>query len=162
MHTKSIFIFSVFATLLLNMGCKSSNATKAIAEQNTTAESIITSTHCKKVEVDKEIFNATTNLPNFDTAYIIADTLHIITGKLHACEAEQFSMFTNGAMMKSLPPQGLVKLFLMSEPTCKTAVAFHLKFNLVNMRFKQDTKDGGNRTTIVRLLGWETPLTYRF
>jgi len=159
---KILFSISLSAILLLSVGCKSSKTTKTTTEQNAAVPSIITSTNFRKVEIDKEIFNATTNLPAFDTAYIIADTLHIITGKIQACDAEHFSTFTNGSMMKSLPPQGLVKLFLMANPTCKNTSAFHLKFNLVNMRFRQDTKDGGNRTTIVRLLGWETPLTYRF
>jgi len=153
-----VFIFCV-SLLLGNAGCKSS---KLATEKETTPDAIISSTNFRKIEIDKEIFNATTEMPAFDTAYIIADTLHIITGKLQACDADHFSAFTNGSMMKSLPPQGLVKLFLMADPSCKTSAMFHLKFNLVNMRFKQDARDNGNRTTIVRLLGWETPLTYRF
>lgn len=159
---KSTIFLCLFTSILFTQGCKSTKTSKNNFVKEVAVESIITSTNFRKVEIDKEIFNATTNLPAFDTAYIVADTLHIITGKLQACDAKHFSAFTNGSMMKSLPPQGLVKLFLMTDPTCKTSSLFHLKFNLVNMRFKQDTKENGNRTTIVRLLGWETPLTYRF
>ncbi len=92
-----------------------------------------------KIMRDKELYAATKEMVPLDTAYITQDTLHILTQRILGCDAGNFKLMWNGAMLKSLPPQTNVKLFEQVEPDCKEMHRFHLTYNIKPLQFKRDS-----------------------
>lgn len=113
----------------------------------------------KRTLKDKELYGSTTEVLAIDTAYINKDTLHVLTGKLQACDAENFDLIWNGMMAKSLPPQLPVKLFLLNDPACKEQHRFHLTFNTKPMR---PGGEGSKGSAIIKLSGMKTGITYSY
>lgn len=110
----------------------------------------------KRVLKDKELYGNTTDVLPIDTAYISRDTLHVLTGKLQACDAENFDLIWSGMMTKSLPPQIPVKLFLLNDPTCKEQHRFHLTFNTKPMHPGGENSKG---SAVIKLSGMKTGIT---
>jgi len=144
------------ATLSFLYGCQN---TKNVAAANAAAmQQLIADDTGKKLTKDKELYAATNETMPLDTAYINKDTLHVITTKVNACDADNFKLMWNGMMTKSMPPQTSVKLFLLSDPTCKETHPFHLTFSLKPMHNKQDQIT--NNTIMLRVSGWKEMLKY--
>ena len=132
-------------------GKKAANA-PALPVNDTISEQLY-----KRVLKDKDLYGTTTDVLPIDTAYINKDTLHILTGKLQACDSENFDLIWSGAMLKSLPPQLPVKLFLLNDPTCKEQHRFHLTFNAKPLH---DANAKGS--AIIKLGGMKTGITYSY
>lgn len=113
----------------------------------------------KRVLKDKELYGSTTEVFLIDTAYINKDTLHILTGKIQACDAENFDLIWSGMMTKSLPPQLPVKLFLLNDPACKEQHRYHLTFNAKPMHPGDANSKG---TAIIKLSGMKTGISYSY
>lgn len=124
------------AGLLTFTGCKTAATTGAAA---TPVQDTISDYSFRKIMRDKELYAATTELVPLDTVFLTYDTLHILTKKVVGCDADMFKLMWNGAMMKSLPPQTSVKLFLQVEPDCKERHYFHLTYNVKPLQLKRDT-----------------------
>ena len=101
---------------------------------------------------DKALFAQTTDMVPMDTAFIVSDTLHIITKRILGCDAENFKLIWNGNKTKSLPPQTSVKLFQQVDAACKERHKFHLLYNVSPLHLKQDT-------TIIKVGGWKNVVT---
>lgn len=149
-------LLAVLIVLVLACACKTS---KRAANPEPYQETLTDLSH-KKVIKDKELYLATTEVIPIDTVYLNKDTLHILTQKIQACDADNFSLMWNGMMMKSLPPQTNLKLFLLNEGTCKEMHKFHLTFNVHNVRVKSDSTNNGS--TIIRLGNWRNTVTYEY
>lgn len=128
--------------LLLIAACKTQKKTTATAVYP--PNDTLYSTTYKKVLKDRELYTQTYNNLPVDTAYISKDTLHLLTGKIQACDADNFEVLWDGKMAKSLPPKTAVKLFLQNDPACKEQHRFHLFFNLAPLRWKTDSTSHGS------------------
>ena len=114
----------------------------------------------KRIVKDKDLYASTTEVFLIDTAYMNKDTLHVLTQKVQACDAENFDIFWSGMMAKSLPPQLPVKLFLLNDPACKEQHRFHLTFNAKPLRSANDSTKSG--TAIIKLSGKKTGVKYSY
>lgn len=104
---------------------------------------------------DRDLFAATTELIPIDTCYISGNEIVIHTAKLNACTAQNFTLLWNGSLAKSLPPKVTLKLLLRADTECKEYHKFHLRFNLQDLKNK-DQNPGG--TVIVRIGGYQKEL----
>jgi hypothetical protein len=152
------------ALLLFIAACKT---TAPAANAAPPAEDTVTDNSFKKVMRDKELYAAVSELVPLDTVYLSYDTLHILTKRLLACDADNFKLMWNGAMLKSLPPQTSVKLFQQVEPDCKERHVFHLTFNVKPLQLKADSasfsKDScAAKTTILRVGGYKHTVGYTY
>jgi hypothetical protein len=159
-------IAAALITILIGHSCKTpKQATLAAVPEPPAITDTITDLSSKKPIKNKELYAATTDMVPLDTAYLNKDTLHILTKKINACEADKFQLMWNGMMAKSLPPQASIKLFLLNEGTCKEMHHFHLTFNVTPLRFKQDsirTDTLQTKTTIIKLGGLKQNMFYNF
>ena len=146
----------------------SCQTTKKTAASTTVAiQDTITVNNFRKLIKDKELYIAVTEVVPLDTAYIIKDTIHLLTKKIKACESDKFKLLWNGNMVKSLPPQASVKLFQEVDAACTEQHFFHLTYNIKPLRFKSDTILNTSDTafvkiTSVRVGGWRNFLKYEF
>lgn len=132
---QNIFL-SAFGFLILIGSCTTQKQNGAAS---TPVEDTITDNSFRKLVKDKELYNSTTELVPLDTVYLSKDTLHLLTKKIQACDADNFTLMWNGAMMKSLPPQTNVKLFQLLDTQCKARHPFHLTFNISSLQMRRDT-----------------------
>jgi hypothetical protein len=150
--------------LLAIASCKTTNTNASAAAPVNDTVSDYTN---PKVSRDKELYAATKELVPVDTVYLAKDTLHILTKKILGCDADNFKLFWNGAMMKSLPPQTSVKLFQQVNTDCKVQHRFHLTYNITSLRLKNDTASFNTdsclaRTTVLRLGGYKEAVRYEY
>ncbi len=151
---KQLLIAVCLCSMALIYSCEGSKkSTTAQAPVNDTVNDWL----YKRVLKDKELYGSTTEVFLIDTAYMNKDTLHVLTGKVQACDAENFDIVWNGMMAKSLPPQLPVKLFLLNDPSCKEQHRFHLTFNAKPMHPGDSNSKG---TAIIKLSGMKTGISY--
>ena len=155
---KSILLL-LSSLILLFASCNSLKKNTGVAPQLVDTLSNFSS---KKLIKDKELFASVTDLVPLDTVYISKDTLHVLTKKIIGCDEDDFSLFWNGAMLKSLPPQTNVKLFQKVESDCNERHHFHLTFNIQPLQFKQVNDGGKTKITGVRIGGWKNLVKYEF
>ena len=137
--------------LLLMFVLLNSCKTQKKATESVSAELVMDESFRKPVN-DKILFAQTNDMVPLDTAFIVMDTLHIITKRILGCDAENFKLIWNGNKTKSLPPQASVKLFQQVEGACKERHRFHLLYNVSSLHLKQDT-------TIIKVGGWKNSVT---
>ncbi len=135
MLNKTIVLLAALL-LLVMAACKTTN--KATGEQPV-YEELITDGSFQKLIKDKEIFNATTEVVQLDSANVNNDTLHVYTKKIQACDAENLKLVWNGSFAKSLPPQVNLKLLLINEPACREQHRFHITYNIGSVWAKKDS-----------------------
>ncbi|MBL0308776.1 MAG: hypothetical protein IPP77_03575 [Bacteroidetes bacterium] len=158
-----VLIFSCL--ILLASACKTSKKAQISSEQTTEQ---ITDESFRKVIRDREIYASITETVPLDSAYISRDTLHIHTVKMNGCDAEEFKLIWNGALLKSLPAQTNVKLFHRLEPACREQHSFHLTFNVAPLRMRHDTALVSNGSSsfqhalLLRIYGWKAPIRYEY
>lgn len=161
MRNLSAFLF----LLLMVAACKTSKKTQAPPE---VISEWITDESAPKVIRDKEIYAVTTETIALDSAYIHHDTLHLHTARMTGCDAGEFKLIWNGAMMKSLPPQTNVRLFHRREPACTEQHFFHLTFNIAPLRMRKDSVGSSSdspslqRATVLRVSGYKAPVRYEY
>lgn len=155
---KLIVLSAVALSLLYS--CQNAKNIAAANALAAASQPLISDSTAKKLMKDKELYAATNETIPLDTAYISKDTLHVVTTKVNACDADNFKLMWNGMMTKSMPPQTSVKLFLLSDPTCKETHPFHLTFSLKPMHNKQ--QQPGNSTIMVRVSGFKEMLKYSY
>ena len=154
-----IFIPLLIVVIITGIiSCKTQKKTQTVQPPS---EETVSDFLNRKIITDKELYTSTTETIAIDTAFISKDTMHIITQKIQACDADNFKLFWDGKMMKSLPQQTNVKLFLMNDAACRELHPFHLTFNVSSLRFKTDSLNS-NRTTIIRLGNWRSTMRYEF
>lgn len=143
--------------LFVEPGCKSSQKTTAAKAD------VPGSGNFSKPVIDKDLFMSTTEIVPLDTAYIIKDTLHVLTKKILACKTENFKLMWNGSYAKSLPPQASLKLLQIVDTNCKEKRKFHLTYNLIPVRYNYSKQDStSNKATIIHLGGFKDAMHYIF
>lgn len=153
---KQLLIVVCVCSIALIYSCEGSKkSTTAQAPVNDTVNDWL----YKRVLKDKDLYGSTTEVFLIDTAYMNKDTLHVLTGKVQACDAENFDIIWSGMMAKSLPPQLPVKLFLLNDPSCKEQHRFHLTFNVKPMHPGDANSKG---TAIIKLSGMKTGISYSY
>lgn len=153
---KYLVIAACTCCIALTYSCEGSKKGTAVAAP---VNDTINDWLYKRVVKDKELYASTTEVLLIDTAYMNRDTLHVLTQKIQACEAENFDLFWSGMMAKSLPPQLPVKLFLLNDPACKEQHRFHLTFNVKPMHPGDANSKG---TAIIKLAGMKTGIKYDY
>jgi len=155
-------VFISVSILVAIVSCKTTNKStgSAVPVDDTVADYSF-----KKITRDKELYAAVTELVPLDTAFLSKDTLHILTKKIHGCDADNFKLMWNGASTKSLPPQTSVKLFQQVDAECKEQHRFHLTYNVKPLRFKHDTTSFhldscAAKTTLLRIGGYKHLVRY--
>ncbi|MDB5282888.1 MAG: hypothetical protein JWO06_1963 [Bacteroidota bacterium] len=116
----------------------------------------------RKPVSDKILFAGTNDLVPLDTVYIVKDTLHLITKKVVACDAENFKLIWNGTWTKTLPAQTNLKLFQAVEGSCKERHRVHLLYNISPLSFKQAADSTGTANLLIKVGGWKNELKYRY
>ena len=163
MRLKSFSI--IFTVLLLAVvGCKTTK--KSLNESTVPVVDTVKDFSFRKVIRSKEIFRSVADSTALDTAYIVGDTLFLRTPQTRSCDADNFKLFWNGALLKSLPPQTSVKLFHQADTECSETHAFLLSFNIKPVRLKSDTLDvvseNSGAEVVVRVGGWKSALKYKY
>ena len=161
---KQIILSTIIVALALS-ACKT--AQKTNAKIVPPVQDTLTDLSNYKLIKDKELYTAITELIPLDTALINKDTLHIYTKKIGACDAENFKLFWNGSIAKSLPPQVTLKLFERVDPACKELHNFHLTFNLAPLKLKSDTVEPTSnqafkKAVLVRITGIKGAMRYEY
>ncbi|MCX6199068.1 MAG: hypothetical protein NTY88_07580 [Bacteroidetes bacterium] len=154
---KKIFL-SAFPVFLLIGSCTTQKQNGAAS---TPVEDTITDNSFRKLVRDKELYNSTTELVPLDTVYLSKDTLHLLTKKILACDADNFTLMWNGAMMKSLPPQTNVKLFQLLDTQCKERHPFHLTFNISSLQMRRDTA-AVEKSILIHVGNWARTVKYSY
>ncbi len=155
-----------FAGLVLIIFCSCKTQRKTIADVAPVEDTLTDNSH-RKLLRDKEIFSSVTEVVPLDTVFIRKDTLHLLTKKILGCDTENFKLFWNGTVLKSLPPQANVKLFQQVNADCKERHVFHLTYNISPLRLKNDSLSVSNeslwsKVTVVKVGGWKNILKYEF
>ncbi|HLP50409.1 MAG TPA: hypothetical protein VK154_05960 [Chitinophagales bacterium] len=161
---KHILLLSI-AALLTIAGCKSTKpgtAAVALPVQDT-----VTNESFRKLMRDKDLYNAVKETVPVDTAYLVRDTLHVLTKRILGCDAENFKLFWNGATAKSLPPQVTVKLFQQVDAGCKERHYFHLTYNVKSLKLSNSntapaTDSAALSATILHIGGYKNPVRYGY
>ena len=160
---KQTFLLSV-SFLLVIASCKTTKTTTGAA---TPVNDTVSDYSFRKITRDKELYAAVKEMVPLDTAYLAKDTLHILTKKILGCDADNFKLFWNGAMQKSLPQQTSVKLFQQVDAECKEQHRFHLTYNVNVLRAKHDTASFNldscaAKTTLLRIGGYKEMVKCEF
>lgn len=156
-------ILSFLTGLLLIAGCKSTKTGAAAAPAP--VQDTITDESFRKLMRDKELYNAVKEAVPVDTAYLVRDTLHVITKRILGCDAENFKLFWNGAMAKSLPPQVTVRLFQQVDAGCNERHYFHLTYSIKSLKVRSDnmapaTDSVAVTSTVVHIGGYKHSVKY--
>lgn len=148
----------LIAAVLVLFGCKtnkSSNAATTVPTNDT-----LVSAKSQHIIKDKELFAATTEAIRVDTSYVSGSDIIILTGKINACDADNFNLVWNGAMAKSLPPKTSLKILLQADPACKEQHRFLLKFSGKDLKWKSDSTASGS--ILFRIGGYDKEMMYNF
>ncbi|MCI5054466.1 MAG: hypothetical protein MRY83_00010 [Flavobacteriales bacterium] len=144
MFLKPELVFlSLFAVLFSYSSCKSKKKTAEVTNQ----QEQVVDTVSQKVESpkdkpqgfevqsvildDSEIAYKTGDAYTIDTAYIVRGILLVKCSYSGGCKEHEFNLYTDGSLMKSLPPQ--LKLNLnhnANEDPCESWVTTALRFDL--------------------------------
>jgi len=155
---KRIFLV-ILAVICYTYSCTSAKkATAHTAAQETPG--VLMDKEFRKPIRDKQLYAATPDLVFPDTVYIIADTMHILTKKVQGCNAENFKLLWNGAMLKSMPPQTNLTILQVADAECKQKNAFHLIYNLAPLKYKNDSV--AKKQVILHLRAYPHTITYNF
>ena len=158
---------TILLTAIALLSIASCKTTKPAAGATAPVNDTVNDYTFRKVNRDKELYAATKELVPLDTVYLTKDTLHILTKKILGCDADNFKLFWNGAMQKSLPPQTSVKLFQQVDAECKEQHRFHLTYNVKSLRIKNDTAafnldSCAAKTTLLRWGGYKELVKYEY
>ncbi len=132
----------LFYSLLLIAGCHTVKET-TVSEKNTLEKLI-----------------ETNDIPSTDSliiggATITGDTLNVSFAYSGGCQEHEFSLYTNGAIAKSLPPQILLEIHHNSNrDKCRNFVRTTKSFDISSL------KEKGYDKFIVRIKGYNKPLLY--
>jgi hypothetical protein len=161
---KYILVLAVIAGLVWAGGCKTSKTNTTVAAP---VDDTITSDNLRKLSRNKDIYNAIKEIVPLDTAWLAKDTLHILTTKVLGCDADNFQLFWNGAVMKSLPPQVTVRLYQQVDAACTEKHRFHLLYNVKSLKLSHDTTTATADTmvkpaTILHIGGYKNAVKYAY
>ena len=150
------FSFITFLVVIL-FSCKvAQNHSDAAAAK----PGMLYSRHFKKPVISKTIYAATTEVIPIDTAYATGDSLHIITPKILACDADNFRLIWNKAYSTDTPARTTLKIFLATDPACNAKNQFHLMFNLKPL--KQKTDSVGKGALMIRFGNYKRVVNYNY
>jgi hypothetical protein len=156
------FLFLTIVAVCIIASCKTSKTGSRSASGDTIVDSKV-----RKITRDKELYAAVKEIVPLDTAYLVNDTLHIVTKKILGCGVDNFKLMWNGAIKKSLPAQTNVKLFQQVDAGCKQQHRFHLAYNVSSIHFKSDSMtfclDSCTARSIkLHLGGYKNAMQYEF
>ena len=93
----------------------------------------------------------------FDTVYIQGDTLYASVIYSGGCGKHNFSLESNGPLLKSLPPkQPLMIVHRSDDDPCRALIIENIKFDISSYR---GTPSG---TTVLLLENWNQHLSYSY
>lgn len=123
---KNFFLFLLFSASISLLSCK--------VKQNS---SIKEKEEVKKVIIDaaREIAEAKQKSYSINSFSIQADTLILEVTYTGGCGQNSFQLYSNGLLMKSLPPQ--INVYLehsIENETCKKEIKRTLKFDISPLR----------------------------
>lgn len=161
---KYTLVIAALAGLLWVGGCKTSKQGATLAAP---VNDTILSDNFSKLNRNKDIYNAITEIVPLDTAWLAKDTLHILTTRVVGCDADNFQLFWNGAIMKSMPPQVTVRLFQQVDGACSERHRFHLLYNVKSLKLSHDTTTATTDTlvkpaTILHIGGYKNTVKYAY
>ena len=123
---KNVLLFLFFSASIFLFSCK--------AKQNaSTTETVKEKEEVKKVLIDaaREIAEAKQKTYTLNSFTIQGDTLSLEVTYTGGCGQNTFELYSNGLLMKSLPPQFNVYLeHTIENETCKKEIKRTLKFDL--------------------------------
>lgn len=154
LHTSLLFV----TAMLVLFACKTNKSGSAATTAST--NDTLVSTKSQHIIKDKELFAATTEAIRVDTCYVLGSDIMILTGKINACDADNFNLVWNGAMAKSLPPKTSLKILLQADPACKEQHRFLLKFSGKDLKWKSDSTASGS--ILFRIGGYDKEMLYNF
>lgn len=94
---------------------------------------------------------------NVDSARIQDDSLHMTITHGGGCKDHEYKLYTNGAMMKSLPPKmNMVLHHNGNEDYCRALIQKELAFNIAEL------KSMSNGRIIINLANFDQPLEYNY
>ncbi len=114
-----------------------------------------TSLKAKEVRVEMG-FDKKTDAYSIEEAFVEGPDLHLKVSYTGGCEDHVFELFTDGLIMKSLPPKQ--RFFLKhhaQEDSCETVITENLVFSL------EGVTTSGN-TLVILLKGYKGDLTVEF
>ena len=138
--------------------CACKTVKKTATDNGVNNAELITEETFRKPLADKELFKSTTDMVPIDTAYVSKDTLNIFTKKILGCDADNFKLIWSGNLGKAEPPQAGVKLFQLVDGACRERHKFHLVFNLLPLKLKNDTS--AVKITLIKVGGWSKTCSY--
>lgn len=153
------FKIACFTGTCLLMGIVACKTAKNTTTTVPVYEEMITEQSFRKLIKDKELYNATTEVVQLDSARVDKDTLHVYTKKLQACDGENLKLVWNGSFAKSLPPQATIKLLLINDPACKEQHRFHVTYNIAPLWAKRDSM--GTDSLLLKLPGLNSGMIKR-
>jgi hypothetical protein len=90
-------------------------------------------------------------------ARIEGDSLHMTISHGGGCKVHEFKLYTNGAMMKSLPPKiNLILHHNGNEDNCRALIQKEIAFNIGEL------KSMSNGRIIINLSNFDQPLEYNY
>jgi len=93
----------------------------------------------------------------YDTACVVGDTLFARVSYSGGCGTHEFSLESNGVLLKSLPPkQPLSIVHRSDDDPCRALIIENLKFSISSYR---GTQSG---TTVLLLENWNQHLSYSY
>ena len=116
---------------------------------------------CKTVEdyppIEKPTIELTHTPFNIDTAYVAGDSLHAIVSYSGGCGIHEFTLESNGPLLKSLPPKQPLRISHRSDgDPCRAIIKEDYKFDIKGYR------GTSNGTTFLMLENWNTHLSYSY
>ena len=116
---------------------------------------------CKTVEdnppIAKDYKELTETQFNYDTAFVVGDSLHAVVTYSGGCGNHEFTLESNGPMLKSLPPKQPLRIVHRSDgDPCRANIKEEFKFGIEGYR---GTPNG---TTFLMLENWNTNISYSY
>jgi len=152
---RNVTLFSCCIMLAFAFGCK--------AKKQKPSGEIAGQTN--KTEMEKLIIEPDVQVPGnvlsyeIQRAWITKDTLVVQVVYSGGCKEHSFSLVSNGAFMKSVPPKLNVVMFHTGETDeCRQVIEQTLKFDIKSGRYPGD-KYG---KVMIRLDGWPDELEYTY
>lgn len=151
---KSILLLTL-SVVLLNCGTKKETTAVAETEPSTTQE--VSKLDVQPLVIKQGVDFTTGAEYSVKEASTGGDILQLVVSYSGGCEDHEFTLFTNGAMMKSMPPQmNLTLSHNNNGDTCRGLLTDTLAFDLSKIRA------GKEGTIILRLRNYDSKIVYTY
>lgn len=129
----------------------------SIIDNQSSGSSNTQHTSSKVLIIDQDLSKYPTDAFTIRDASVIGDSLTMLVAFTGGCKQHEFKVVSNGAMMKSMPPQMNVQLSHEShDDMCEALLTQDVTVSLEPL--KQQAHNGG---IILHLQGFDRPLTYQ-